>query len=402
MPASVADTPRQPTSVSATKASTPKNMQVRIPRRRTAAGRTGRATRVPGGVSFRSAKRPIRMPATLSTTVGMGSPLVSPTVSRPAPRATVMASGRRPRRARAVSSATGGASATFRSAPSVSAAASAMSGSRPEEHVPPAGHLADRAGDRRPDHAGQDPGRREHREHARPQVLGESPADGDVRDRLDRAGAEALDEAGGHQEGHGRCEAARQEADGEQPETGGERDRQAAPVDRAADHHDPDERAEEERREDPAVELEPAQLLRDDRHDRRDRQGLEADQGDGQDEAEGQGATIGAPEAVLRVAGRAVHAQRMAGIAEARHGRSSRVFGGRSAALVAAAFDHRPARRSTIGASSSTSPSMTELIPSRSRSPTSFSTRPSIEPMNRCGDSRTSSEVSSTPVRPRR
>src|SRR3954469_40308 len=57
IPASVAETPRQPTRVSATNASTPKNAQVRMPRRSTAAGSTGRATSVPGK-GGRAAARP--------------------------------------------------------------------------------------------------------------------------------------------------------------------------------------------------------------------------------------------------------------------------------------------------------------------------------------------------------
>ena len=177
--------------------------------------------------------------------------------------------------------------------------------------------------------------------------------------------------------------------------------RQPAPVDRAADHDDADERAEEERREDPAVQLEPAELVRDDRHDRRDRERLEADQRDRQDEAERSG------RADRRARGCPSGSRAGRFTPKGWRGSPRPATAVRRGSSVdvrprscAAAFDHRPARRSTIGASSSTSPSMTELIPSRSRSPTSFSTRPSIEPMNRCGDSRTSSEVSSTPVPP--
>ncbi len=315
-----------------------------------------------------------------------------------------MASGRRPRRAaRAVSSATGGASATFRSAPRVSAAASAISGSRPRKtYRQPA------ASPTVPAIAGPITPGRTHAVESIANMRGRR-CSGRVRPMATYAigwivpAPRPWTKRAATRKGMVGARPPDQEADGEQSEARGERDREAAPVDRAADHDDPDERAEEERREDPAVELEPAELVRDDGHDRRDRQRLEADQGDGQDEAQGQGATIGAPEAVLRVAGRAVHAQRMAGIAEALP--RPFVAGPRwtfGRGVVPPAFDHRPARRSTIGASSSTSPSITELIPSRSRSPTSFATRPSIEPMNRCGDSRTSSEVSSTPVRPRR
>ncbi len=61
-----------------------------------------------------------------------------------------------------------------------------------------------------------------------------------------------------------------------------------------------------------------------------------------------------------------------------------------------------PASRSTTGASSSTPPTMIEVMPSRSRSDSNFSTNRSIDPMNRCGESSTSASVSSMPVRPLR
>jgi len=67
----------------------------------------------------------------------------------------------------------------------------------------------------------------------------------------------------------------------------------------AADDDDADQRPEEERGEDPAVELHPAELAGDDRHDRRDRQCLESDQRDGQDEPDGQRASLGRPETVV-------------------------------------------------------------------------------------------------------
>ena len=54
--------PRHSTRVSATNASTAKKAQVRTPRSRTAAGSTGRATSVPGGVRRRSAKMPMTQP----------------------------------------------------------------------------------------------------------------------------------------------------------------------------------------------------------------------------------------------------------------------------------------------------------------------------------------------------
>ena len=126
----------------------------------------------PGGVSRRSAKTPIGMPRRLSTTRGMGSPLVSPTVSSPAPRATVMAERQAPagrRRRRGLSSSAGRASATARSAPGMSARRPGAKGSRPRKTTA-SRHLADRAGDRRPDDPGHDPGRRQHREQLRPEL----------------------------------------------------------------------------------------------------------------------------------------------------------------------------------------------------------------------------------------
>ena len=160
---------------------------------------------------------------------------------------------------------------------------------QPEEDEPPADVLPDRSGDGRADDAGQDPRRRQRREHPRPERFGQRPADGDVGDRLERPGAQALDEAGCHEDEHRRREAADQQADREQAEARGVRHRQTPAVDGAADDDDADERAEEERREDPAVQLDPAELVRDDRHDRRDREGLEADERDGQHETESSG-----------------------------------------------------------------------------------------------------------------
>jgi hypothetical protein len=89
---------------------------------------------VPGGVSRRNAKMPSARPAALRTIVGTSSPVVNPIVNRPDPSATMIASGSRPRRAASRDgSAGGGASAMACRAPSVSAPASAMSGSRPRK-----------------------------------------------------------------------------------------------------------------------------------------------------------------------------------------------------------------------------------------------------------------------------
>ena len=65
----------------------------------------------------------------------------------------------------------------------------------------------------------------------------------------------------------------------------------------AAGDDDADERAEQERREDPAVQLDAAELVGDDRHDRGDGERLEGDERDGQDEADGQAAVAAATTA---------------------------------------------------------------------------------------------------------
>ena len=126
------------------------------------------------------------------------------------------------------------------------------------------------------------------------------------------------------------------------PRPSRERDGQPAAVDRAADDDDADQRAEEERREDPAVELQPAELVGDDRHDRRDRQRFEADERDGQDQAERQRAPVRAPQAVrwssvALVDGGLVHPERMAE-RPARRGRRVGRWRGTLARVAAEAY----------------------------------------------------------------
>ena len=74
-------------------------------------------------------------------------------------------------------------------------------------------------------------------------------------------GAEALDEARADEHLHRRREAADDQADREQADAGRERSAEPAPVDEPADEHDPDQRAEHERGEDPAVKLDAVQLV---------------------------------------------------------------------------------------------------------------------------------------------
>src|SRR4026209_53164 len=84
--------------------------------------------------------------------------------------------------------------------------------------------------------------------------------------------------------GHLGAQPADDEADREEGDAGGEWASEPAPVDDPADEDDADQRAEHERGEYPAVELDAVQLAGDDRHDRRDREGFERDEGDRQDE----------------------------------------------------------------------------------------------------------------------
>ncbi len=124
-------------------------------------------------------------------------------------------------------------------------------------------------------------------------ALRQAAPDRHVRRRRDRAAAQALDEPRHDQHLHRRREPADQQPAGEQHEAHGERPVERLAVERRARQHGPDEVAQEERRVDPAVELEVAQLLRDDRHDRADGQRLEGDEGDRRDEPDRQPAQTG-------------------------------------------------------------------------------------------------------------
>ena len=178
---------------------------------------------------------------------------------RPAPAATSRAFGRR-RRSAAPAGGLGGLGGRRWPAPPTSDRIVSRPGERDErqqaeEDVAPADELADETGERRADDAGQHPGRRERREHPRPQPLGQAAPDRDVRDRRDRPGAEALDEPGETSTCIDGARPPMSRPMANRPSPSGERAGQARRVDDAADDRDPDERAEEERREDPAVEL---------------------------------------------------------------------------------------------------------------------------------------------------
>jgi hypothetical protein len=180
-------------------------------------------------------------------------------------------------------------------------------GQQSQEDVPPAEDLAHHPGQGRPEDPGQDPGRRERGEHPRPEAFGQAPADRHVGDRRDRAGTEALDEPGHDEDFHAGRQSADQETDREQAEARRERPPEAATIDEPADHDDADQRPEEERGEDPAVELHPAELAGDDRHHRRDREGLERDQRDGQDQPERERPAARRPEPVIGTGIDSVH-----------------------------------------------------------------------------------------------
>ena len=84
----------------------------------------------------------------------------------------------------------------------------------------------------------------------------------------------------------------------------------AAAVDEHPGDDDPEQVAEEEPREDPAVEVEAAEVLRDDRHDRRDGERLRRDDRDVQDEPDRERPAAGRPEAVGGVVARCGGRQR--------------------------------------------------------------------------------------------
>ncbi len=155
-----------------------------------------------------------------------------------------------------------------------------------QEDEPPAGMLGDEAADRRADDPGHDPGRRQDGEHPRTQAQGQGPSDRDVGDRRDPPSAETLEQAGCDQDRHRRCQTTDQEAQAEEAQADRQRPHQAAPIDQAPEQDDPDEVAQEERTEDPAVQLDLTELAGDDRHRGRDRQRFERYEGDRQDEPE--------------------------------------------------------------------------------------------------------------------
>ena len=103
-------------------------------------------------------------PGSVSTGMIPPWPGVSPSMTSPAPRATPRAFGKRWRSAAAASASASAAAprgTTFETAPDRQQAGDRDERQQPEEDVPPAEGLADDAGDRRADDAGQHPGGRE-------------------------------------------------------------------------------------------------------------------------------------------------------------------------------------------------------------------------------------------------
>ena len=132
-----------------------------------------------GGVKRRSAKTPDRQPDCDSARrSGRAGRAVSPTVSSPAPSAT--SDGQQQTRRAAPSSVLVDRVGRRHVGDGMQRAEGQGSGQRDErqqaeEDVAPADRLADRARDRRSDDARQDPGRRQRREHPRPQRFGQRP-----------------------------------------------------------------------------------------------------------------------------------------------------------------------------------------------------------------------------------
>ena len=128
--------------------SAPKKAKVSRARDSTATGRPGRAVSVPGGSSPRSGTRPMASPAATSRAPVSGERLVSPARTTPAPAATPIALGSRPR----WTSGSGGGPSR-RSDGQASAPEAATSGSRPrntQRQPTLAATSADRAGPIRP------------------------------------------------------------------------------------------------------------------------------------------------------------------------------------------------------------------------------------------------------------
>ncbi len=148
--------------------------------------------------------------------------------------------------------------------------------------------VRDERGDRRARDTWHDPRRREDREHPRPERIGIDATDHDVRDGRYRARAESLDRARRHQHRHRRREAPDQKTDGKEGETGPEWRRGTEAVRELAGDDNPDEGGEKKCAEDPPIKCDSAEVIGDERHDRRDRERFERDEGHVENEAHGE------------------------------------------------------------------------------------------------------------------
>ena len=124
------------------------------------------------------------------------------------------------------------------------------------------------------------------------------PDDRDVGGRSDGPGTKALEEPPTDEHEHMRRQPTDRETDPEERQARDEGSDETAAIDQQTDDDDPDQVPEEERREDPAVQVEAAELLGDDRHDGRYRERLERDEGNRQHETDGERPPSRRPETV--------------------------------------------------------------------------------------------------------
>ena len=267
-----------------TNASTAKKANVSTPRDAITAGSPAAPCRVPGGVRRRNGPTPTNAPAMHA--------------GHEPPRAG--------RRARDDEGGAGGDTGRLHEAPAEEPAPARqrscatgprrkMAGStitpahghewhQAEEHPPPADQFGDPLRQHRSDHPGNHPCGRQDGEHARPLVDRERPTDRDVADRRHDAGAEALHESPGDQDRHPGGEAAHEQADGEEDQPEQVRRSGADPIGPVAGVDDADHRAEEERRGDPPVPAQTAEVVLDLGQDRRHGERLERHERDDGDE----------------------------------------------------------------------------------------------------------------------
>src|SRR5439155_5661143 len=186
------------------------------------------------------------------------------------------------------------------------------------------------------------------------------PPDRNVGNRRDGARSEPLEDPASHEDRHRRCKPADEQPGREQAEAENERPDEPAPIDERAGDNDADEAAEKEPREDPAVEIAiVGELLRDDRHDRRDGKGLRGDDRDVEYEPDGQGTSTRRPES-----GVFGHVPRMPGRREIRSGM------GAASRCVRPSLDQSGLRRpgvTSIGSASGSAKPNSEPPPSRGR-----------------------------------